>query len=65
MSWDTLLAGFRFIGSCQAVLGAMLLDLVSTLFGGVNALLPIYARDILDVGAWGPACCAARRRWAP
>jgi hypothetical protein len=35
------------------VLGAMLLDLVSTLFGGVNALLPIYARDILEVGAWG------------
>jgi MFS family permease len=53
VSWDTLLAGFRFIGSCQAVLGAMLLDLVSTLFGGVNALLPIYARDILEVGAWG------------
>jgi MFS family permease len=26
---------------------------VSTLFGGVNALLPIYARDILEVGAWG------------
>src|SRR6202162_5203736 len=53
VSWDTLLAGFRFIGSCQSVLGAMLLDLVSTLFGGVNALLPIYARDILEVGAWG------------
>ncbi len=53
VSADTLLAGFRFIGSCQSVLGAMLLDLVSTLFGGVNALLPIYARDILDVGAWG------------
>jgi MFS family permease len=53
VTWDTLLAGFRFIGSCQAVLGAMLLDLVSTLFGGVNALLPIYARDILKVGAWG------------
>ncbi len=53
VSWDTLLAGFRFIGGCQAVLGAMLLDLVSTLFGGVNALLPIYARDILEVGAWG------------
>ncbi len=53
VSRDTLLAGFRFIGSCQAVLGAMLLDLVSTLFGGVNALLPIYARDILEVGAWG------------
>jgi len=53
LSWDTVLAGFRFIGGCQSVLGAMLLDLVSTLFGGVNALLPIYARDILEVGAWG------------
>ncbi len=53
VSWDTLLAGFRFIGGHQSVLGAMLLDLVSTLFSGVSALLPIYARDILDVGAWG------------
>ncbi|HEY6255197.1 MAG TPA: MFS transporter [Xanthobacteraceae bacterium] len=53
VSADTLLAGFRFIGGCPSVLGAMLLDLVSTLFGGVNAVLPIYARDILDVGAWG------------
>jgi Transmembrane secretion effector len=53
VSWDTLLAGFRFIGGSQAMLGAMLLDLVSTLFGGVSALLPIYARDILDVGSTG------------
>lgn len=53
LSWSTVLAGFRFIGSCQPVLGAMLLDLVATLFGSVNAILPIYARDILDVGAWG------------
>jgi MFS family permease len=53
VSWDTLLAGFRFIGSDPPVLGAMLLDFMSTLAGGVNALLPIYARDILDVGSWG------------
>jgi MFS family permease len=53
VSWRTVLAGFRFIGGCQPVLGALLLDLVATLFGSVNALLPIYARDILDVGAWG------------
>src|SRR5215472_13728092 len=33
VSVDSLLAGFRFIGGCQSVLGAMLLDLVSTLFG--------------------------------
>lgn len=53
LNWENLLAGFRFIGGCPAVLGAMLLDLVSSLFGGVNGILPIYARDILEVGAWG------------
>jgi MFS family permease len=31
----------------------MSLDLIATLFGGVQALLPIYARDILDIGALG------------
>jgi MFS family permease len=53
VSWDTLLAGFRFIWRCKAVLGAMSFDLIATLFGGVNALLPIYARDILVIGPWG------------
>jgi MFS family permease len=53
VSWESLVAGFRFIWSCQAVLGAMGLDLVATLFGGVAALLPIYARDILHIGSWG------------
>jgi MFS family permease len=53
VSWDTLMAGFRFIWRSQAMLGAMSFDLIATLFGGVTALLPIYARDILDIGAWG------------
>jgi hypothetical protein len=53
VSWDTLLAGFRFLGGCQPVLGAILLDVASALFSGSTALLPIYARDILHVGAWG------------
>jgi MFS family permease len=53
VSWDTLMAGFRFICRSQAMLGAMSFDLIATLFGGVTALLPIYARDILDIGAWG------------
>jgi hypothetical protein len=53
VSWDTLLGGFRFIWRCKAVLGAMSFDLIATLFGGVNALLPIYARDILVIGPWG------------
>jgi MFS family permease len=53
MSLDTVLAGFRFIGRCKPVLGALVLDFVATLAGGVSALLPIYARDILEVGSWG------------
>jgi MFS family permease len=53
VSWETLIAGFRFIGRCKPVLGALLFDFVATLAGGVSALLPIYARDILDVGSWG------------
>jgi MFS family permease len=53
VSWATLVGGFTFIWRCQPVLGAMLFDLVATLFGGVTALLPIYARDILDIGPWG------------
>jgi len=53
VNWDSLIAGFRFIWRCQAVLGAMSFDLIATLFGGVTALLPIFARDILDIGPWG------------
>ncbi len=53
VTWESLMAGFRFIGRCQPVLGAILLDFVGTFFGSVNALLPLYARDILMTGAWG------------
>ena len=48
-----MLAGFRFIWRCETILGAMLFDFAAALFGSVNALLPIYARDILEIGAWG------------
>jgi MFS family permease len=53
VTWTTLVAGFRFIWRCEAVLGAMSFDLIATLVGGVTVLLPIYARDILDIGPWG------------
>jgi MFS family permease len=52
-SWDTLVAGIRFIWSKQIILGAISLDLFAVLFGGATALLPIYARDILEIGPWG------------
>ncbi len=53
VSWETLLAGIRFIRSRQAIFGAISLDLFAVLLGGATALLPVYARDILDVGPGG------------
>jgi MFS family permease len=53
ISLDSVLAGFRFIWGNQAILGAMLFEFMAAMFGSVNALLPIYARDILQIGAWG------------
>ena len=53
MTWTTLVAGIDFIWHEPAVLGAMSLDLAATLFGGVVALLPIFARDILQINSWG------------
>ncbi len=50
---ETLFAGFAFIRKEKIVLGAISLDLFAVLLGGAVALLPVYARDILDVGPWG------------
>jgi MFS family permease len=50
---STLLAGFRFIKSEPIVLGAISLDLFAVLLGGATALMPVFARDILDVGPVG------------
>lgn len=49
----SLFAGFHFIRRERLVLGAISLDLFAVLLGGAVALLPVYARDILEVGPWG------------
>ncbi|MEY9110981.1 MFS family permease [Bradyrhizobium yuanmingense] len=53
MDSDNIFAGVRFIRSNPAILGTISLDLFAVLFGGVTALLPIYARDILQTGPVG------------
>ncbi|MBP1845089.1 MFS family permease [Rhizobium petrolearium] len=53
VSWEEILAGFRFISSEKIVLGAISLDLFAVLLGGAVALMPIFARDILELGPWG------------
>jgi MFS family permease len=45
--------GLRFVRATPVLLGAILLDLLAVLFGGAVALLPIFARSILHVGATG------------
>jgi MFS family permease len=52
-SWETVIAGFRYVWRDKIVLGAISLDLFAVLLGGATALLPAYARDILEVGPWG------------
>jgi MFS family permease len=53
VTFATLLAGLTFIRSRPVVLGAISLDMVAVILGGATALLPIFARDILEVGPWG------------
>jgi MFS family permease len=45
--------GIAYVRRNRLVLGAITLDLFAVLLGGVTAMLPIYARDILQVGADG------------
>jgi MFS family permease len=52
-SIQTIFAGFRYIWSEKIVLGAISLDLFAVLLSGAVALLPVYARDILELGPWG------------
>ncbi|HEV7224505.1 MAG TPA: MFS transporter [Pirellulales bacterium] len=51
--WRTLLAGAEFVWSNKIILGAMTLDMFAVLLGGAVALLPAYAKDILEVGPTG------------
>ena len=52
-TWDSVKEGLRFVFKTKEVLGAMSLDLFAVLFGGAVAMVPVYARDILKVGAIG------------
>ena len=64
-TWRTLFAGITFIFQRRLLLGTLSLDLFAVLLGGATALLPIFAKDILNAGPWAlgalraaPACGA-------
>jgi MFS family permease len=50
---ESLLAGTRLVRHTPVLLGAITLDLVAVLFGGAVALLPVFAKSILDTGPVG------------
>lgn len=49
----SVLGGFAFIGEKKILLGAITLDLLAVLFSGIMGMLPVFAKDILEVGPEG------------
>jgi MFS family permease len=52
-TWDSVKEGLNFVYKTKELLGALSLDLFAVLFGGAVAMVPVFARDILKVGAQG------------
>jgi MFS family permease len=53
VSWHAALEGLRFVFRSPVIRSTMLLDFFATFFSSATALLPIFAQDILRVGAKG------------
>jgi hypothetical protein len=53
MTLESLVAGMKFVKETKVVLAALTLDLFAVLLGGATSLLPIFAKDILQVGPDG------------
>lgn len=59
ISLKALSDGFHYLRRSPVIMGAMLMDFFATFFGSANTLLPIFASDILHVGAEGYGLLAA------
>ena len=53
VSFAAIKEGVQFVTHRQVLLGAMTLDMFAVIFGGATALLPVVAKDILEVGPKG------------
>lgn len=53
ITFTTVFAGMKFIFNRQLILGMITLDLFAVLLASATALLPIFAKDILEVGPAG------------
>ncbi|MBL7698959.1 MAG: MFS transporter [Chitinophagaceae bacterium] len=52
-TWESVREGLRFVYKSKELLGAFSLDMFAVLFGGAVAMVPVYARDILQIGSLG------------
>lgn len=51
--WSSMKEGMQYIFRTKEILGALCLDMFAVLFGGAVAMIPVFASDILKVGAEG------------
>jgi MFS family permease len=51
--WEQMVEGLRYVVRNRLVLGAISLDLFAVLLGGATAMLPVFARDVLNAGPEG------------
>lgn len=52
-TWESMKEGLRFVFKTKELLGAFSLDMFAVFFGGVQAMVPVYAKDILKIGPMG------------
>jgi hypothetical protein len=59
VAWSSVREGLAFVWQRRVILGSMTLDMFAVLFAGVNAMLPVFATDILHVDERGYGVLAA------
>lgn len=52
-TWESVKEGLKFVVGTKEVLGALSLDMFAVLFGGAVAMVPVFAKDILNIGPIG------------
>ena len=52
-TWESVKEGLKFVFRTKEILGAFSLDMFAVLFGGAVAMVPVYAKDILNIGPLG------------
>ena len=59
MGWDAVKEGLAFVRRSEILVRTIELDFLATFFSSANALLPVFARDVLHVGEYGYSWLAA------